>query len=253
MDFVGLLSRLKENLMEINWESIYKKDFISFKDCYLTCDGYCCKNFFGSGFKLLNQNAVVLPMLEGEYEYYKNQGGIYNISKEAKREEFSFGDKKLVLYYLSCECRGLCNPHCLRPLICRIYPYFPIVNIQGDILDFYPASLMDLFFGSIKNHQCTLVREYQEELKTQLNESLKEILCYPLFVFIFRLMEIVAKHLQESLQNQCIDSLNEKERAEFLRKLEWNLLSRKAWNNQRFKEKANGIYQEMVAYYGEFL
>lgn len=239
--------------MEIDWKSIYGKDFVSFKDCYLTCDGYCCKNFFGDYFKLLDKKAVILPMLEGEYLYYKSQGGIKNITQKHRKEEFNFGDKKLVLYYLSCECSGLCSPHCLRPLICRIYPYFPIVNIYGDILDFYPVSLMDLFFSSDANHRCTLVREYQEELKKQLNESLKELLRYPLFIFIFRLMEILARALQDSLNYQYIDLLNEREKVDFFKKMEWILLSRKAWKQLNFKKEAHRIYREMVAYYGEFL
>ena len=239
--------------MEINWNSIYSKDFVSFKDCYLTCDGYCCKNFFGDYFKLLHKKAVILPMLEGEFLYYKSQGGIQNITQKYRKEEFSFGDKKLVLYYLSCECGGLCNPHYLRPLICRIYPYFPIVNIYGDILDFYPASLMDLFFSSSANHRCTLVREYQDDLKKQLSESLKELLCYPLFIFIFQLMEILARSLRDSLNHQCIDLLSEKEKVDFLKKIEWNLLRRKPWKQLKFKEETYRIYIEIVAYYGEFL
>ena len=60
-------------------------------------------------------------------------------------------------------CRGNGYTKCLRNKICKNNPYLKIVKIQGDIKDFYPASVMEMFFSSIKNHQCTLEREYQEE------------------------------------------------------------------------------------------
>ena len=81
----------------------------------------------------------------------------------------------------------------------------------------------------------------------------KEVIDKPLFIFIFQLMEILARSLRDSLNHQCIDLLSEKEKVDFLRKIEWNLLSRKAWKQLKFKEETYRIYKEIVAHYGEFL
>ncbi|EEO25556.1 hypothetical protein [Helicobacter winghamensis] len=242
----------------IDWEALYKLEFVHFKECYLTCDSYCCKNFLGENFKILNQNAVTLALVEGEYNYYKQKGGILNLTTPAKKEEFTLQNgKKFVLYFLSCECAGLCNPHCMRPLLCRIYPYFPIVNAKGEILDFYPASLMDLFFSQKEAHKCTLVREHDAELQTMLRTSLKPLLEIPLFIFIFQVMEILAKSLQkimhDNVGNLKVDLLDSNNKDLFFKKLEWNLFSRKAWNTSNFNAQITQAYTEIAKNFGEFL
>lgn len=235
------------------FNKLYNSEFIAFKDCYKTCDSYCCSNFLAKSFKILNQNRVVLPLLEQEYLYYKSKGGVQNITQEKKETYTLKNGKKLVLYFLYCECGGLCEPHCMRPLICRIYPYFPLVSLEGKILGFYPASLMDLFFSKKQFHPCTLVRENDTEIKEQLSKSLKPLLESPLYIFAFRALELLAKALQNYLQNTCIDALNAQEREKFLKKLEWSLLSNKAWDNAAFKEAITQEYESVAQLYGDFL
>ncbi|TLD83461.1 hypothetical protein LS70_004675 [Helicobacter sp. MIT 11-5569] len=236
----------------INWEELYKLEFVYFKDCYSTCDSYCCKNFLGENFKILNQKAVTLALLEGEYEYYRQKGGIQNITTPAKKEEFTLKNgKKFVLYFLSCECSGLCNPHSMRPLLCRIYPYFPRVSAKGEILGFFPAALMDLFYSSSLTHPCTLARVHSIELEKQLRQNLQVLLEIPLFIFVFRAAEVLAMSLQKYLGNVHIDTIEQKDK--FLHKLEWSLLSNKAWNNEEFKESIVQIYTQIAEIYGDFL
>lgn len=239
-------------MKNIDWEKLYQMEFVHFSDCWKSCDSYCCKNFLGKSFKILNPKRVVLALLEGEYEYYKSKGGIANITEPPKREEFVLKNgKKFVLYFLSCECSGLCNPHSMRPLLCRIYPYFPRLSAKGEILGFFPAALMDLFYSSHLAHPCTLAREHSAELEAQLRENLQILLKIPLFIFVFRAAEVLAKSLQEYLGNVQIDTLEQKNK--FLHKLEWSLLSNKAWNNEKFKESIVQIYMQTAEIYGDFL
>lgn len=237
----------------LDYDKLYNSEFIAFKDCYKTCDSYCCSNFLGKTFKILSKNRVVLPLLEEEYLHYKSKGGIQNITQE-KREIYTLKNgKQLILYFLYCECGGLCQPHAMRPLICRIYPYFPLVSLEGEILGFYPASLMDLFFGKKESHCCTLVREKDAETKEQLTQSLKALLESPLYIFAFRALEILTKTLQKHLNYACIDTLNPQERAGFLKQLEWSLLSNKAWDNAEFKDAITQEYEAVSKRYGDFL
>lgn len=239
-------------MKNIDWEKLYQMEFVHFSDCWKSCDSYCCKNFLGESFKILNSKRVILALLEGEYQYYKSKGGIANITEPPKREEFTLKNgKKFVLYFLSCECAGLCNPHSMRPLLCRIYPYFPRLNAKGEILGFFPAALMDLFFSSHLAHSCTLAREHSAELEAQLRENLKPLLEIPLFVFVFRAAEALAVALQKYLGNVHIDTLEDN--AAFVRRLEWSLLSNKAWDNEEFKESIVRIYDEVAAVFGDFL
>lgn len=85
----------------IDWEALYKLEFVHFKECYLTCDSYCCKNFLGENFKILNQNAVTLALVEGKYNYYKQKGGILNLTTPAKKEEFTLQNGKNLCFTFS--------------------------------------------------------------------------------------------------------------------------------------------------------
>ncbi len=238
---------------KINFDKIYATEFVNFKDCYKSCDSYCCNNFLSKNFKILNSKQVILPLLESEYLYYKSKGGIQNIKDEKSETYVLKNSKKLKLYFLYCECGGLCEPHSLRPLICRIYPYFPLINQKGEILGFYPASLMDLFYSKEEAHCCTLVKENNIELKRQLTQNLKPLLEIPLFIFAFRALEILTKTLQHYLQNKHIDTLEESEKKKFFQKLEWSLLSNKAWNNGQFKDSILKEYEAIAKNFGDFL
>ena len=65
----------------LDFNKLYNSEFIAFKDCYKTCDSYCCSNFLGKNFKILSKNCVILPLLEEEYLYYKSKGRIQNITR----------------------------------------------------------------------------------------------------------------------------------------------------------------------------
>lgn len=236
-------------MKEIDWEKIYQTSFVDFLDCHLTCGGHCCKNVLGRFFKILNQKSVILPLLESEYLYYQSKGTIPKITKSKKQVFHLRNGKTFVLYFLFCECGGLCEPHALRPLICRIYPYFPIINAKGEILDFYPASLMDLFYP-FSSHPCTLIREHDKILKEKLSKNLQILLEIPLFIFVFLAMELLAKTLQNYLQNPNLSAMNEEEKQQFTRELELCLLSNKAWGSEEFKTQIAQIYEEVKKTHG---
>ncbi|MDY3114065.1 MAG: hypothetical protein SOW25_07065 [Helicobacter sp.] len=235
-------------MTESDWEAIYKLDFINFTDCYKTCDSYCCKNFLGKHFKILDKEAVILPLLESEFNFYQKKGGISGI-KDIKKEVFKLkNQKEFSLYFLTCTCKGLCTPHNLRPLICRIYPYFPCVSTRGEIIGFKAASFMDLFFKDNSFHPCTLVREHSIELQNSLRESLKPLMRYPLLIFSFKALEILAKFLELKMQDEA-NIFSES----FFKKLEWNLISRKAWSVEACKNEISTSYDEIAKIYGDFL
>lgn len=223
------------------WDYIYNTEFVAFKDCYLSCNGYCCS--ISKDFSIISN--ITLPLLEEEYNYYKNNSGIQNIT-EVKKEEFILENgKKFVLYYLICKCSGLCNPHSMRPLICRIYPYIPRVSFDGKIEGFLYASLFDVIYNDT-NHPCTLVKENKKEILETLTHKLQPLMLEPKLIFAFKALEAIYTHLMAKLDlTKDLKTVN--------KKLEFLLLSRKAWNNEVFKKEITRIYCEITRYFGDFL
>ena len=228
----------------MKWSEIYEKDFIYVNECYKLCDGYCCKNFFGEYFKFLDKEAVILPLIDEEYEEYKKRGGIENIN--ATKKEIFFEDKIFTFYLLKCKEKGLCNPHLNRPFICRVYPYLPVVDIDGNIIDFVYAALIDNLVNR-DFHKCPLVKE--ESIKNSLKNNLKDISFSPKMIFALNLANLLVKYLKiyipERMENSNIKDI--------VKKFEMLFLSNKIFKDKNFQLETKEIYNKVKDRYGDFL
>jgi Fe-S-cluster containining protein len=228
----------------MNWSEIYDKELFLAPNCYLTCNGYCCNNFFGKYYSILDKESVILPMVDDEYQEYKKRGGIKNVN--AKRYSIKIEDKEFVFYLLSCKEKGLCNPHQNRPLICKIYPYIPKVDTNGKIIDFNFASLMDIFYSFDEVHSCTLVKKEADRIKSDITRNLPKLDGKITFALI--LIDEAIKNIKKYLP-QKIDTLSQNEQKKFIKKFEMLMLSGKA-----FKEiDIQKLYEKVKNHYGEFL
>lgn len=234
-----------------DWSIIYKTEFVNAPECWKTCGGYCCKNFYGEHFNILDKQGVSLPLTESEFAYYQSIGGIDNITQPPKKRTFKLSNgKEFSIYLLSCHCGGLCDPHGHRPLICRIYPYFPLVNASGEIEGFDYAALMDLFYRDPdNNHKCTLVREQSIRIKKELSVSLKPLLQDPENVFIFICLRLLVARLKEKM-GAYIDDLEESDKKRFIAKYEWMILSGKPWKDGQFSEQITQAYEAVKNAFG---
>jgi len=234
-------------MYKTDWSKIYRTEFISVSECWKTCGGYCCNNFFGDYLKILDKNSVSLPMTEDEFCYYESIGGISNITSTPKNREFILKNgKKFKIYFLSCSCKGLCKPHSARPLICRIYPYFPIVNAQGQILDYDYCAIMDIFYTSPKIHRCSLINnsDLNEKIKAQLNFLLPEMLKDPFQIFVFMMIKLFIDSFREAM-GEKIDKIDHCQIGSFIGKFEKILLLGKPWKTNYFQTKIIETYEEI--------
>jgi len=223
----------------MKWSEIYQKELFLAPECYKECSGYCCNNFFGKYYKILDKESVVLPMIDDEYEEYKKRGGIKNVKE--KRYEIKVKDKKFVFYLLSCKEKGLCNPHSNRPFICRIYPYLPKVNEKGEIIGFNYASIMDIFYSSKEKHNCPLVRK--DYIKEEIKKNLPKLSAKMIFALI--LVDEVFKEIKKFLP----EYIDQNDKKKFISKFEMVILSGKIFKNIDIVS----IYEKVKQYHGEFL
>ncbi|EGK8010485.1 hypothetical protein HW242_07050 [Campylobacter lari] len=237
------------------FKKIQETEFIFFKECYTTCDGYCCKNFHAGNFKFLNQDDVIIPLLEPEFQ------SINNFSDKTflnfKEKIFTLDNKKKIkIYFLKCSSKGLCHPHCIRPLICKIYPYFPIVNFDGDFLGVRECAFLDLFYKNEKNHPCTLVRQHKQQLVHDFKQSTEFLRRQPIMIFVFMVLkyldEALMLYFKKSLNDKIyLDELDEKHKQKFFELYENNALTFNAWKTQEFKNNISNTYKILEQKYGE--
>lgn len=235
---------------DIDWQALYNDDFFSAGTCWTTCDSYCCKfnHVDAKGTK-----GVSLPLFPGEHLHFQAIGGIKNIDDPVKERKYTLPDgTNFSTYFLTCKCVGLCTPNEQRPLICRFYPYLPVVNGKGEILGFDYSALTDVFYDNPNlNHPCTLVREQPGEVQSELRKSLPKLLQYPQFVFTFMAANLLTKFLRESL-GTTIDGMEEEEKKAFYKKYQWAVFTGQPWRNKAFGQAVQEAYEEVKAHFGEF-
>jgi len=227
----------------VQWSELYEREFFSAPGCYLECGGYCCNNFFGRYYAILDRESVMIPMTDDEYEVYRSRGGIENVT--VTRHEIAIGEgKRFVFYLLSCKEKGLCRPHANRPMVCRLYPRLPRVDEYGEIIGFNEASLMDLFYQK-SAHPCPLVAKDQG-----VEEQIARNFPKPDAKTIFALMlaDAVMKALVRLLPEK-LDTADEEQIRRLARRFEAAMLGGKIFRSI----DVVSIYKKVAAVHGEFL
>lgn len=237
-------------LSDINWKELYDENFFSMGSCWTTCNSHCCKFNLYDGHK---SKGVVLPLFPGEHQYFESIGGIINITDKAKKRTYHLHDDiSFATHFLTCNCMGLCNPNEHRPLICRFYPYMPLVTVEGEIRGYDYIALSDLFYSNATAaHPCTLVRTEPDSVQKQLNESLPKLLKYPQFVFSFMVAELLANSLRKAMEG-TVDDLSNEEKKSFYKKFELMVFTGKPWRSAEFKESVVDVYNQVEKQYGKF-
>ncbi|MBT0879746.1 MULTISPECIES: hypothetical protein [unclassified Campylobacter] len=217
--------------------SFFKKleelEIIYFKDCYKSCNGHCC-----NADKPFN---VIIPMLKSEYEYIKDKTNLSLVASIAYKLKC---EKTITLCFVKCSYKGLCA---FRPLACKLYPFFALVNDDGLVLDINAISLYDLFYKDFSSHPCPLIKYDFDNLKAQFLLNVKQISNEPIIIFIFRALELLVKYLKLYLKDLYLDNCENKK--EILHTN--NFLN--AYKNEEFKNEINELYLRLSLKYKDNL
>ncbi|EHD9160293.1 hypothetical protein [Campylobacter jejuni] len=232
--------------MDNFFDILHDKEFIFAPKCYMTCNGGCCHNIYAKYFRFNTSNDVVLPMIEAEYLSLIKAGNnnFENYSKVAYNLK---NNKKLVVYYVKCSLGGICNPHNLRPLICKLYPYYPKVDFDGNFLGVKPCALFDIFYKNKKNSFCTITHNTEEEFLNLFNKSTKILQREPIMIFIFKTLEYIEEALKKYTYDYYgkevyLDEMTEDEKYEFFSMQELNSMTLEAYKNNDFINKVQNLY-----------
>jgi hypothetical protein len=153
-------------------------------------------------------------------------------------------------HFLFCSCEGQCAPHTSRPLICRIYPYFPTVDVDGNVTGFEFSALMDLCYEDpAKDHPCTLVRERDEDVRQALAKAMTFLKQRPDLIFAFMVLRRLADTFRDAM-GMTLDTAGDS--GQFFKKFEWLVFSRKAWRKKEFIEGVMQDLQRVRDKYGRF-
>lgn len=136
-----------------DWEAIRSARFLFEDGCWHTCGGgFCCSNGHPDfRFQLIPLRGTTLLYMEDEYLHLAAHGAVPERAHHGMppgRIELDFGGPRpLTLVQTPCRLLGLCDGVIDKPLLCRLYPFVPVLDAAGALEDLVPASIFDLTFA----------------------------------------------------------------------------------------------------------
>lgn len=243
-------------LAEPLWEQIESTVFAWEDNCWLTCGGYCCGTTHPEEFqfRILPLDASAIVYLGDEYDWMVRNGKAP--PADMKKREFSFdfgGPKPLRIVVVDCHLKGLCSDCVTKPLQCRIYPFIPVFDIEGELQDLYPGSMYDLtYLKSGDKTPCTVWHLKREVYLSQWkNSEVIDLLKHPMLQFYFAAYKVFADiYLEVLSRDESIASLRG---ADFWSRWEMLYLGRRLFDTPRIKEELKALYLVYSRKYGDFL
>ena len=204
---------------------------------------------------ITNQGGYYAPIiyLGDEYEWMQKEGLVPD-GLRTREIHFEFGGPKpLKLIVVDCKLKGHCDGCMTKPLHCRIYPFIPIFEVDGQLSDIYPGSVFDLTFLQREGKTpCTVWHRRRDNcMQSWQSSSAIDPLRHPLLMFYFAAYKCLADNYLSMLsKNPDLKILNG---AEFWSRWEILYLGRRLFEAHILKESVHKIYMEFNKTYGDFL
>ncbi len=168
------------------WDKIHHME-LDFGACWQNCGSYCCNsNSEHLNLSLMKPNSAGMVFMPEEYNYLKKTGRLQDgFEKFLKKHTVKLDSEVEFEFYTSvCGLGGICSNCDYRPLICKLYPYFPYFNIpKAQIAGYIEGSAIDQFWDELKiEHPCWLVRTKKNEVLAQIAKT-ESVLSHPYVMF----------------------------------------------------------------------
>lgn len=192
---------------DINWERIHGlSNYVETGDCWRECGSYCCKtNHPEFSFRFIRPGQVLLPLCPAEYNYLKDRALLPDDSPQAVSRlavELEPGHSAAV-YMVRCDRGGLCDHPDFRPLICKIYPYYPLPTPEGEIENLVLGSVFDVARWARDGHlACPALQKEDEAVREKAKQNYARLFEHPHLIFYFRVGWGVMQLMLERLRSE---------------------------------------------------
>ncbi len=196
MDNINLSSEEK-----IYWEKIFNSEFIFETGCYKTCNSFCCRwDSPDMPFRIIPKGGTLF-YLPKEYEYISKYGKVTDI--EPFKMKAKFFDKEIYLYYKHCNDDSNCNIKFSRSLYCKLYPFLPVFDIDGNLTNIKYISVYDVTADIIgQKTPCYVIDLKEKYLKYwQENPEKISLLKEPYTLFYLMVGNILHDNYVHTLTN----------------------------------------------------
>jgi len=130
-----------------DWAAVHSQTYVYEPGCWEKCSGFCCSSRHPDfSFRLLPSRGTAIFYFQEEYEWLAKQNLAPALDGLATRQtDFDFGGPEpLSFVFHFCGLEGGCQGKLGKPLHCLIYPFMPVLDNRGQLLDVTPGSIFDL-------------------------------------------------------------------------------------------------------------
>ena len=157
----------------IYWQKIFNSEFIFETGCYKTCSSFCCRwESKDMPFRIIPKGGTLF-YLPKEYAYISEYGKVTEL--EPFKMKAKFFDKEITLYYKHCNDDANCNIKFSRSLYCKLYPFLPVFDIDGNLKDIKYISVYDVTAEIIKQKTPCYVKDLKEKYLKHWQENPEKI------------------------------------------------------------------------------
>lgn len=243
----------------VPWADMHRQSFLQEDQCWTTCNGgFCCSNNHPDfQFQLLPTQGTTIIYLEEEYNWLSRHGKVPTAATFANVPNaltFDFGGPEpLSIIQLPCRLLGKCQGVIDKPLLCKIYPMFPVLGVDGELEDICASSIFELTMALKKiQTPCTVVdkrRLYLERWRSR--PEILATLRHPYLILYLQAAKHFSKiYAEKLLANDKLMNLSGKD---FWKTWELDYLLGDLMDASAFADKVLTTYKDLVAHYGLFL
>lgn len=245
---------LKES---VDWEQISSTHFVFEEGCWNSaCQSLCCRaSVPGANFRIIKERGVYLLYLSGEYEYHQKEKTLPLASGEESKFrtwKLDFGRSTcLEVVLASCWFEGRCVEPAKKPLVCKLYPFLPILDLDGNLEELYLLNLFDLTIEARGFEKRCNILELRAKYFDLWRNNTKALttLQHPFFIFHFRAAKIFLENYLDELSKN--EKLRGKQGKEFWDCWEIEYLTGRLLNQDAIRPKVANLYDLVIQKYGE--
>ena len=233
------------------WQKTMDTEFIIEHGCYNKCSSFCCRwDSPNMPFRIIPKGGTLF-YLPKEYEYIKEYGKVTN--NECYKITAKCGDNKTItLLYKHCNDDCNCNKLFSRSLYCKLYPFLPVLDINGKLLDLKYISVYDIT-ADIKGVKTPC---YVKDLKSKYLNMWQgncdiDLLKEPYILFHLMAANILHDNYVEILKSNV--DLLQLEGREFWKKWEKSYLSGRLINKEKLEHDLTSLHDNFISQYGNIL
>lgn len=228
------------------WETISNSEFIFESQCYKTCSSFCCRwGNNGVPLKIIPKGGTLF-YLPQEYNYLQKYGKITD--KPLYKMSISTNNINLEILYKHCTDDNNCNILFSRSLYCKLYPFLPVFNIDGKVVDVKYISVYDVTYEFIEQKTPCYVKDLKNKyLEFWKNDEYNiTLLKEPYIMFHLMVANIIHDNYLETLKNSPLKDLTGND---FWKKWEKFYLAGRLINKEKLKNDIENLYTEFAKRY----